>query len=517
MLQAPMFIWTALFVLLALSYLAYLSLPLSNYTALLSPAYSGVFFRTVKISLLTVLISLAAGYPYAYFMAGLPARARKIMKMLVIVPFCINALIRIYGWRILLLNFFPKFLYSDGAVLLGMVYGLFPFLVLPIYNSIRKIDQRSLEAAQNLGAGRLKLFFDIILPLSSPGLITGCILIFIPSMGLFFLNDLLGGSKSVIAGSLIHNLISARNTGMAAAVSVLLLLLTAFFIAAYNSLTRREAPVQSSLKAREDFSGIAGKLYLFTVTLVMYLPVFVVMLYSFNASRSRVPLKFTGFSVEWYIKLFSSGGKYFSSLWLSLLTALLAAGIALVFGTLGAIGASRRFSVSRPNIADRIFESLSSVPIMIPEVIMGLALMLMLNAAGISNNLLRLVIAHSSFCIPYVYMNVRAGIAGTDPSLLNAAMNLGAGRNKALVDIILPSIAGSVISGSVIAFAMSLDDFIISFFVYGPGQGTLPMLVYTSVKTGVSPQLNVLCTLIIVLVFVIMCIYLIAEKFRGRK
>lgn len=510
-LEAPMLIWASIFVLAALFYLVYLSLPLSNYVALMNRSYYGVLIRTLKISLSTVLISLAFGFPYAYFMAGLKKRARSIMMMLVIVPFCINALIRIYGWRIILLNFLPKFLYSDGAVLLGMVYGLFPFLVLPIYNAIRKIDRSSVEAAKNLGADNRQVFFDIILPLCKPGIITACIMVFIPSMGLFFLNDLLGGSKSVIAGSLIQNLIHSQNTGMAAAVSVIMLIVTLLFISAYNKAERQSGLMQNSAKMLEGFSGWGGKLYLGLITLFMYLPVFVVMLYSFNASHSRVPLRFTGFSFEWYVKLFSGNSKYLSSLWLSVLVALLASLIALIVGTLAAIASSRRFSRTKPNGFDRAFENISSIPIMIPEIIMGLALMLMLNAAGINNNLLRLVLAHLSFCVPYVYMNVRTGLDNTDPSLLDAAMNLGVDRGKAIIDILLPSIRGSMISGTAIAFAMSLDDFIISFFVYGSGQGTLPMLVYTSVKTGVSPQLNVLCTLIIVLVFVIMCIYIISK------
>ena len=179
------------------------------------------------------------------------AIARSVVMLLIIVPFWTNALIRIYGWRILLMSNGPintllmnlgliheplKLLYTDGAVLLGMVYALIPFMILPTFTTVDKLDFSVVEAARDLGASPLHAFFTVTVPLTLPGLMAGCVLVFIPSMGLFFLNDLLGGSKSVLAGGLIQQLINSRDLPMAAALSVLLLAVTGAVIAVYRKV-----------------------------------------------------------------------------------------------------------------------------------------------------------------------------------------------------------------------------------------------------------------------------------------
>ena len=174
-----------------------------------------------------------------------------MVLLLLIVPFWTNALIRIYGWRILLMSNGPlnnlllalgsiseplKLLYTDGAVLLGMVYALVPFMILPAFSTVDKLDFSVVEAARDLGAGPLYAFLTVTVPLTLSGLAAGCVLVFIPSMGLFFLNDLLGGSKTVLAGGLIQQLINSRDLPMASALSVLMLSITGAVIVVYRKL-----------------------------------------------------------------------------------------------------------------------------------------------------------------------------------------------------------------------------------------------------------------------------------------
>lgn len=263
-LKLPMYLWTIAFVFVALLYLIGLSfltrgelvgvtdqVTFANYLRLAAPEYVKVLLLSLRLAVVTTLICAVIGYPFGYLVARLSPRARSVVLLLMIVPFWTNALIRIYGWRILLTASGPintlllqlgmiqqplKLLYNDGAVLLGMVYALLPFMILPSFTTVDKLDFTTVEAARDLGATPWHAFVTVTLPLTLSGLMAGCVLVFIPSMGLFFLNDLLGGSKTVLAGGLIQQLINSRDLPMAAALSVLLLAVTGAVIALYRRL-----------------------------------------------------------------------------------------------------------------------------------------------------------------------------------------------------------------------------------------------------------------------------------------
>jgi len=261
-LKLPMYLWSLTFVFVALLYVIGLSfltrgemvgvtgdITFANYLRLAAPEYLKVFGKSFKLAALTTILCVLIGYPFGYLMARLSPAARSVVMLLIIVPFWTNALIRIYGWRILLMGNGPinnfllsvglifkplKLLYTDGAVLLGMVYALIPFMILPTFNTVDKLDFSVVEAARDLGASKLHAFLTITVPLTIAGLMAGCVLVFIPSMGLFFLNDLLGGSKTVLAGGLIQQLINSRDLPMAAALSVFMLTITGVVISVYR-------------------------------------------------------------------------------------------------------------------------------------------------------------------------------------------------------------------------------------------------------------------------------------------
>lgn len=249
---------------------------------------------------------------------------------------------------------------------------------------------------------------------------------------------------------------------------------------------------------------IGSLLFLGAILLIMYLPIVVVIIYSFNANTARIPIAFTGWTTDWYSKLFTGRNHYGSALLLSLRVAAWSVLISCIIGTLGAIGMAQRtlMQKAKPSKFDSLMEALVSLPIMIPEIILGLAFMVIFNAIGIRGNDLRLVLAHTTFCIPYIFMNVKSRLVGMDQALFDAARDLGANPARVIRDITLPLCRPAIVSGAFLALAMSLDDFVISFFVYGAGEGTLPLKIYSSVKVGVSPQVNALCTLIMGVVFI---------------
>lgn len=263
-LKLPMYLWAIMFVFVSLLYIIGLSflkrdeligvtsqVTLENYTRMADPQYLRVLWQSLRLSAITTVLCTLIGYPFGYLMARLKPATRSIIMLLIIVPFWTNALIRIYGWRILLMGNGPinsilqklglitkplKLLNTEGAVLLGMVYALIPFMILPSYTAVEKMDFSVVEAARDLGANPFKAFLTITIPLTLSGLMAGCVLVFIPSMGLFFLSDLLGGSKTVLAGGLIQSLYKSRNLPMAAALSVLLLSVTCAVIAVYRKV-----------------------------------------------------------------------------------------------------------------------------------------------------------------------------------------------------------------------------------------------------------------------------------------
>lgn len=241
--------------------------------------------------------------------------------------------------------------------------------------------------------------------------------------------------------------------------------------------------------------------FLTLVLILMYLPIAVVALYSFNANASRYPSAFTGFSLQYYQALLRDTKGLLAALKNSLILAGISCGVAMVIGTLGAVGmAARKFRLQGA------IETMAVLPIMVPEIILGMAFLAVFTFAGLRFGMLTLVLAHVTFCTPYVFIIVKGRLAGMDPSLIEASRDLGASPVRAFFTVTLPLILPGVLSGVMLAFAMSLDDFVISFFVTGATTTTLPLKVYSSVKTGVSLQVNALCTLTLAAVAIAMAV-----------
>ena len=169
----------------------------------------------------------------------------------------------------------------------------------------------------------------------------------------------------------------------------------------------------------------------------------------------------------------------------SLILAVCSCGISMVIGTLGAVGMAKRKFRGQGS-----FETLAMLPIMVPEIILGMAFLAVFTAVGLKFGMGTLILAHVTFCTPYIFIIVKGRLAGMDPSLEEASRDLGASPARTFLEITLPLIMPGVLSGVMLAFAMSLDDFVISFFVTGATTMTLPLKIYSSVKTGVSLQVN---------------------------
>ncbi|MGD9808498.1 MAG: spermidine/putrescine ABC transporter permease PotB [Deferribacterales bacterium] len=230
-------------------------LNLGNYKELFNSVFLKVIFDSFKVAIYTTILTLLVGYPFAYNLARYKGRFKNILLMLIIIPFWTSSLIRTYAIVVILktngmLNYVLKglgiidaplqLMYTQTAVMIGMVYSLLPFMILPLYAVLEKIDYNLLDAANDLGANRFQAFFHVTLPLSLPGIVAGCMLVFLPTLSLFYISDLLGGAKSLLIGNFIKNqFLYTRNWPLGAAASMMLTLLMFMLMYVYYRSSKK--------------------------------------------------------------------------------------------------------------------------------------------------------------------------------------------------------------------------------------------------------------------------------------
>ena len=247
--------------------------------------------------------------------------------------------------------------------------------------------------------------------------------------------------------------------------------------------------------------------YLVLILLFIYLPIAYVVLFSFNESKSLS--NFTGFSMRWYENMFQDR-TMLQSIYYTVLVAVIATVVSTVVGTLTAIGLSK----SRRVIRSLVLE-INNLPVMNPDIVTAIGMMLLFISVRMQLSLLTLILAHITFCIPYVILSIMPKLRQLDDNVAEAALDLGATPRQALTRVILPQIYPAILSGALIAFSMSFDDFVISFFTAGVGINNISMYVYSMKRY--NPSVNALSTLIVVVVTLILVLVNVIPAFRDRE
>ena len=250
-------------------------------------------------------------------------------------------------------------------------------------------------------------------------------------------------------------------------------------------------------------SGILSKLYVAAWFAFFYLPIVVTVIFSFNSSKSLSRL--SGFSMRWYSALLSNG-EIVNAVYVSVTIAILATVISTILGTMTAIGLSR----SRKVLRDAIL-SMNDIPILNPDIVTAISWMLLFSSMGLQKGYLSMLLAHIGFCTPFVITSVYPKVRGLDPNLANAAMDLGATPMQALTKVIIPMIRPGIFAGALLAFTMSFDDFVISYFVTGNGVKNISIVVYNMTKR-INPTINALSTVVIVVILVILVVMNLLPK-----
>lgn len=252
-----------------------------------------------------------------------------------------------------------------------------------------------------------------------------------------------------------------------------------------------------SMKKNNRLWGILSKTMIGVTLLFFYLPIFYIMVFSFNGSKSLTRLE--GFSLQWYEQVLTetSPTNYLGAIWTTVWIALVATAISTILGTITAIGLSKSGKILRSSV-----ERVNELPIMNPDIVTGISLLMLFSAFSfIPKGNITMLLAHIMFCTPFVILSVMPKLRTLDPNLTDAALDLGCTPFQAMYKVILPQIVPNIIAGALIAFTMSFDDFVISYFVTGEGVQNISILVYALTKR-VNPSINALSTIVILIILV---------------
>ena len=250
------------------------------------------------------------------------------------------------------------------------------------------------------------------------------------------------------------------------------------------------------------------KIYLALILLFFYLPIIYVVVFSFNESRSLTA--FTGFSLQWYKKMFESR-TIMEAIYYTVVIAVIATIVSTIAGTVASIGLSKS-----SKLVKEVINQVNNLPMLNPEIVTAIGLMLFFTSLNIETGFTTLLLAHIAFCIPYVMLSIMPRLRQLDDNLAEAALDLGCTPFQALTKVIIPQIKGGILSGALIAFTMSFDDFVISYFTTGPGINNISTYVYSSVKR-INPSVNALSTIIILVITVVLIITNVIPMIKSRR
>ena len=544
-----------------------------------SNVYLKVLIKTIYLSTFVTLICLLLGYPIAYAISNSGKTVRNIMLLLVVVPYLTSFLVRSYALIILLsdrglvnsvltelaITDQPiQLVYNTFGVYVGMVHIMLPFMILPLFGVMNNLDRRLVGAAHSLGAGPVLGFVRIYLPLSFPGVFSGCLIVFVLSLGFFITPALLGGLGDVMLVNLISVQVSRLgNWEFASAASVVLLIATlcvvVFFRLCSGSSTgqmlfatdgRQPSPERSRKPSRllhntplqrqidrlrklvfsaaHRYRAKRRNRYLSLDRparrhgdLLIACVVCLVLLFLIMPSLIVIPMSFSsaefitfpppGWSVKWYQTYFDRPD------WLvatanSFQVAVLTTVMSTVLGTLAAYGLVRGTSRFKQTIVLFVVS-----PIVVPPVVLGVGLYGFFVDTGLFGTKWGLALAHSIGATALVTITVSATLARYDFTLVRAAMSLGAGPVAAFRKVTLPIIRPGIIAGGVFAFIHSFDELVMTMMVAGVQLETLPLKMWRNIKNEIDPVIAAVSVLLIALPVIWVTVLILSQRIPTRK
>lgn len=493
---------------------------LTNYTSVLkSSTNTRLILRTVGIAVAVAVCATLVAFPMAFIVSQKIKRRRLMAVMLVVVPLWVSLLIRVFAWKIILgesgvlntgliaLGIIDKpitfLLYTQFTVFLTLTYVTIPYVFISAYTSLERVPHSVLEAAGDLGAPNRRRFSTIIWPLARQGVAIGFTLAFVLAVGDYLSPALVGGLSGTMVGSVIVSQFGvADNWPLGAALAIVLLVAVIAVSAIVARLGRTRGTLEGDIGAGipteavppsllgRRIANIASYGYLTLTYAFLYLPLLLIALFSFNKSSVQT-LPFAGFSTQWYAKLLDSP-ELISSFQRSVVVGVGAVALSLVFGT----GFALLFAYRKPRAAG-VLQGALTLPFLLPGVILGLSLAIVFRTIGLPFGLMTIIIGHASFITPIVMGVLLTRLRQMDPSLVHAAMDLGATPLRAFRGVVLPQLKTALIGACLLGFTLSFDEVLVTFFLAG-NEPTLPIYVYNQLRFGFTPTINALFTCITV-------------------
>ncbi len=552
-LLGPGLLWLGLFFVVPMYFMGVVSLEtgsldtgfsfswqFSNFPDSLS-LYDEQFLRSFVYGGTATVLALAIAYPLAYAIAFRGGRWRNVLLLAVVAPFFSTYLIRTLAWETILSDQSPtvdflrtigvlseggRVLDTAASVIAGLTYNFLPFMILPIYASLERLDQGLVEAAKDLYASSWQAFRRVTLPLSVPGVVAGVLLTFIPATGDYVNAYFLGGPNQAMIGNAIQGeFLQLANYPVAAALAFVLMALIMTVVVIYLRLTGgsaigggeevslsgagRRASVTRAPGPIGWVRAYALNVYAGLAIAYMLIPIAVIAIFSFNDPAGAFNISWQGFTFDYWAHPFARQDLTDAML-TSLRLALFSTLIATAIGTLLAIGLVRRRFRGRG--ASNL---LVLIPMATPEVVLGAALLSMFVYAGVARGFNTLLIAHVMFSISFVVVVVRSRLIGFDRSVEDAAADLGAGPLTTFRTVTLPLLAPAIVAAALLAFTLSIDDFVISNFNSGTTI-TFPLFIFGASQRGIPVEINVLATMLFAVVVAVM-VFTVWQQRRAER
>jgi putative spermidine/putrescine transport system permease protein len=533
------------------------------YVSLLeSGAHLRIGYQTLAMAATATAVALLLGYPVAYVTASLRAPWALVAVCVVSFPLWTSLLVRTYAWLVILapdgpLNQVLRLVtprhepldlsYNRFGTVIGLTHSIMPYLILPIYAAIRKIDPELTRAAESLGATRVAVFSKVVFPLSLPGVIAGCLFAFLLAMGAFVIPALLGGPSERTIGMVIENAANQLlNWNNAAALAVELLLATVCLLFAVHKtiglqtlfggepsyrrsgrilhpvsrllrmlttprrkrvpLQLRSVPRKGTKQRAFDFvmRTIAGFAFVFLAA-----PLIIVIPISFSSGQYlRFPPP--GFSLQWYERYFGNP-QWLHATALSVLIGLAVVALSVIVGVLAAISARKMSSIPRT-----ILTVGCVAPMIIPNMVLALGFYFSFSQLHLVGTWIGLVLAHSLLALPFVFVTVDSALREIDPSLERAASMLGASPMTAFRKIVLPLLKPSILTGALFAFIVSFDEIVVALFLTSFSVRTLPKMMWENITMFIDPTISAVSVLLVGVSMALMMMAQMASQGRRK-
>jgi ABC-type spermidine/putrescine transport system permease subunit I len=507
---------------------------LDRYRSALSDFYLEVLARTLATALVIAAVVVIIAYAAAYLITFRIRRGKTLFVVLIVASALTSYLVRIYAWKTVLgprgavnsalerlgaiddpLTFL---LYNRFSVSLALVQILLPFAFLPIYAAMQSVDSDLLSASRDLGAGPLQTFQRVLWPLTRNGVATAFVFSLIIAGGDYVTPEMLGGKNGLMTGRIVSDQFGlTQNYALASALAVVLLagfllilgvLALMRVVAGRLSVQRRRGPRARLGRRRER--GWLGSAFLVAVVAYLYVPLVAVIALSVNDSRfSTFPMQ--GLTVRWYEQVLSAG-QYRTAFITSVEVAIVVTVGALVIGIPAAFALFRRRFLLRPVLTLALIACLG-----LPGIVIGFAIFSMWRQIGFDPSLVSVVLGQLIVVLPFVVLTIGARVQRMDASLEEAGRDLGCSRLGVVRRITAPLIAPVVLAAALVAFSLSMDEFVVTHFTIGDRE-TFPVLIWSQLhRRGLDPSVNAAATILVATTLMLFALLaLFARSRRGR-